>query len=30
MADYTQEVFDNYTPAKPDNKFYALHTLFNF
>ncbi len=30
MADYTQEVFDNYTPAKADNKFYALHTLFNF
>lgn len=30
MADYTQETFDNFTPAKPDNKFYALHTLFNF
>jgi hypothetical protein len=30
MADYTQEVFNNYTPAKADNKFYALHTLFNF
>src|SRR5664280_486546 len=30
MADYTQEKFDNFTPAKADNKFYALHTLFNF
>ncbi|HTS02631.1 MAG TPA: hypothetical protein VMN04_08910 [Thermoanaerobaculia bacterium] len=30
MADYTNETFDNYTPAKPDNTFYALHTLFNF
>lgn len=30
MADYTQERFDNYTPAKADNKFWALHTLFNF
>ena len=30
MADYTNETFNNYTPAKPDNTFYALHTLFNF
>jgi hypothetical protein len=30
MADYTQETFDNYAPARPDNKFWALHTLFNF
>lgn len=30
MADYTQEKFDDFAPAKPDNKFYALHTLFNF
>ncbi len=30
MADYTQETFDNFAPAKPDNKFYALHTLVNF
>ncbi len=30
MADYTQETFDNFTPAKADNKLYALHTLFNF
>ena len=30
MADYTQEKFDNFTPAKPDNRFYAFHTLFNF
>jgi hypothetical protein len=30
MADYTQEQFDNYVPATPDNKYYALHTLLNF
>ena len=30
MADLTQEKFDNYTPAKSDNKNYALHTLLNF
>jgi hypothetical protein len=30
MADYTQETFDNFSPAKADNRFYALHTLFNF
>ena len=30
MLDYTQEKFDNFAPAKADNKFYALHTLFNF
>ncbi|HMA28739.1 MAG TPA: hypothetical protein VKS23_02650 [Thermoanaerobaculia bacterium] len=30
MADYTREKFDDFTPAKADNKLYALHTLFNF
>lgn len=30
MADYTQEKFVNFAPARPDNKSYALHTLFNF
>jgi hypothetical protein len=30
MADYTQEKFVNFAPARPDNKNYAFHTLLNF
>jgi len=30
MADYDQEQFDNYSPARPDNKKYALHMLLNY
>ncbi len=30
LADYDQEQFDNYAPAKPDNRKYALHTQLNF
>ncbi len=30
MADYDREQFDNVTPAKSDNRKYALHTYLNF
>jgi hypothetical protein len=30
MVDYTREKFDGFTPARAENRNYALHTLFNF
>jgi len=30
LADYDQEQFNNYSPAVPDNKKYALHMLLNY
>jgi hypothetical protein len=30
MVDYTREKFDGFTPARAENRNYAIHTLFNF